>query len=34
VREFINGLMKNTFAFYNYKMANVLFDGTTINLLI
>lgn len=25
VREFIKGLMKNSFAFYNYKMVNVLF---------
>jgi glycosyltransferase involved in cell wall biosynthesis len=25
VRELINGLMKNTFAFYNYKMTHVLF---------
>jgi len=26
VREFIDGLMKNTFALYNYNMANVLFS--------
>ncbi len=36
VREFINGLMKNTFAFYNYKMVNVLFGVlvvVTLNIL-
>ncbi len=33
VREFINGLMKNTFAFYNYKMANVLF-GVLVVVII
>ena len=33
VREFINGLMKNTFAFYNYNMANVLF-GVLIVVII
>ena len=33
VREFINGLMKNTFAFCNYNMANVLF-GVLIVVII
>ena len=33
VREFINGLMKNTFAFYNYNMVNVLF-GVLIVVII
>jgi glycosyltransferase involved in cell wall biosynthesis len=33
VRNFINGLMKNTFAFCNYNMANVLF-GVLIIMII
>ncbi len=33
VREFIRGLMKNTFAFYNYNMANVLF-GVLVVVII
>jgi glycosyltransferase involved in cell wall biosynthesis len=33
VRDFINGLMKNTFAFCNYNMANVLF-GVLIIMII
>ena len=33
VRDFINGLMKNTFAFCNYNMANVLF-GILIIMII
>ncbi|MBU1161223.1 MAG: glycosyltransferase family 2 protein [Proteobacteria bacterium] len=33
VREFINGLMKNTFAFCNYKMTNVLF-GVLVVVII
>ena len=33
VCEFINGLMKNTFAFYNYNMANVLL-GVLIVVII
>ena len=33
VREFINGLMKNTFAFCNYNMVNVLF-GVLIVVII
>lgn len=33
VRDFINGLMKNTFAFCNYNMANVLF-GVLIVVVI
>ncbi len=33
VREFISGLMKNTFAFYNYKMTHVLF-GVLVVVII
>jgi glycosyltransferase involved in cell wall biosynthesis len=33
VRKFINGLMKNTFALYNYKMVNVLF-GVLLVMII
>jgi glycosyltransferase involved in cell wall biosynthesis len=33
VREFISGLMKNTFAFYNYKMVNVLFGVLAVVII-
>jgi glycosyltransferase involved in cell wall biosynthesis len=33
VREFINGLMKNTFAFYNYNMTNVLFGVLVVAIM-
>lgn len=33
VREFINGLMKNTFAFCNYNMANVLFGVLVVVIM-
>ena len=33
VRDFINGLMKNTFAFCNYNMANVLFGDLIIMII-
>lgn len=33
VREFIDGLMKNTFAFYNYNMVNVLFGVLLVAVL-
>jgi len=33
VRELINGLMKNAFAFFNYKMANVLLGVMTVAMM-
>ncbi|MBW2490469.1 MAG: glycosyltransferase [Deltaproteobacteria bacterium] len=33
VREFMNGLMKNTFAFYNYKITHVLFGVFVVAII-